>query len=262
MGQMPGIVCLAISIGYCFKIAAEAALATEAEVPLRGLLDHKSLRLEGALDAEVFSALMAVERERRFGDGEMIFSQGDAASDMLLIHEGGVRIGRTTTDGREMTLAVLGPGHHVGMVGMMVGRRGQGALANGETRVGLISKADFDRVLQNHPRLAAQLLPVILSRLRAALNFIDDIKRLPVSVHTAVILEQLLDASEDAHVIDWSQTDIALAVGSSRVSVGKALKELERQGLIKLSYARVKVPDAQRLSDWVSQHRAQLLPLE
>lgn len=229
---------------------------------VKGLLDHASLRLEGALDDESRSALMAVEVARCFSDGEVIYVQGDTASDMLLVHKGSVRIGRTTADGREMTLAVLGPGHHVGMVGMMVGRRGQSAMANGETQVGVVSRSDFDRVLQNHPRLAAQILPVILSRLKAALNFIDDIKRLPVSVHTAAILEQLLAASDDAHVIDWNQSDIALAVGSSRVSVGKAMKELEREGLIKLSYSRVEVPDAQRLSDWVNQRRAQLLPLE
>lgn len=226
---------------------------------MKGALDYRSMKLEEALAPEVRDALRSAARIQHFNDGEMIYSEGDNAEDLLIIYAGSVRVGRVTTDGREMTTAVLGSGHLLGLVGMMVGKRVQSATANGETTVGRVARSEVDRLLGTHPDLAVQLLPVLASRLQAAYDFIHDVKRLPGSVHTAAILEQMLDASPEPNVIDWSQSDIALAVGNSRVSVGKALKELERLGLIELKYARVEVPDPQRLTEWVTEQRNNLL---
>ena len=47
-----------------------------------------------------------------------------------------------------------------------------------------------------------------------------------------------------------------LAAGSSRVSVGKALKELERRDLIELGYGQIMVPDGERLTDWIKEQRS------
>ena len=226
---------------------------------MKSLLDYHSLRLEDLLTDEIRSALVACERLKTFKDGELIYSAGQLANDMLLIHSGGVRMSRSTADGRELILGILGPGHCVGLTGLIVGKRGQTATANEATTVGLISRASFDTILAAHPQLAVQLLPILASRLRAAFNFIEDTKRLPVIVHTAVVLEHLIDASEDEYVIDWSQSEVALAVGTSRVSAGKALKELEALGLIDLQYSRIKILDSQRLADWVRHQRNELL---
>lgn len=229
---------------------------------IKGPLDHSSFALETLLSDDVKQLLQKQERVQTYAHGEIIYVQGEAANDMLLVHSGSVRTGRTNADGREMTTGVLGPGHCVGLMGLMTGQRHQDVVANGATTVGFISKTAFEKVLELRPELAVQLLPMMVSRFKAALNFIDDVKRLPVFLHTAVIVEQLLDASDDPHIISWSQSDIALAVGSSRVSVGKALKELERRKLIKLGYAQIEVPDVERFTAWVDDQRTRLLALD
>lgn len=225
---------------------------------MKGLLDYKSPALQDLLSEDVKSALRDVGKARTYCNGELIYCEGDDAREMFIIHSGGIQVGRLSSDGKEMTYAVLGAGQQVGLVGMMLGQREQTASAIDDTRVSVISKDAFDKILQQYPLLATQLLTVIVGRYKAALQFIDDLKRLPVSVHTAVILEQLLQASEDPHVVGWSQSDIALALGTSRVSVGKALKELEAAELISLKYAKVEIPNLQKLSDWIQQQRQQL----
>ena len=225
---------------------------------MKGLLDYKSPPLQELLNDDVQSALAEAGKLRSYSDGELIYSEGDDATDMLIIHSGGIRVGRLSSDGKEMTFAVLGPGHQLGLMGMMVGQREQTATSIDETQVSVISRESFDRILEQHPGLATQLLMVILGRYKAALQFIDDLKRLPISVHTAVILEQLLESSNNPHIIDWNQSDIALALGTSRVSVGKALKELESEGLIALRYAKVEISDHERLNQWIKFQRAKL----
>lgn len=227
---------------------------------MTGPLDHGSLRLIDLLSAEAKAAIAASERRSIYQDGQLIFACGDRDERLLIVREGAVRMGRTDAEGREMILAVLGPGHFIGLVSMLAGRkRGQNAVAVGTTVIGHLGKDEFLSLMEIHPEIATAALPATLSRLRAALNYIDDIKRLPIHVHTAVVLEQMLDASEDAHAISWSQADIALAVGSSRVSVGKALKQLEREGLISQKYARIEIADARALATWIQAARTKYM---
>ena len=99
-----------------------------------------------------------------------------------------------------------------------------------------------------------------MSRLSAALNFIDDVRRLPLTVHTAVFLQSMLEASGEAGVIRWSQSDIALAVGASRVSVGKALKRLEKVGFIRQKYGVIEVCNPADMAAWIDAARATHMP--
>ena len=175
---------------------------------------------------------------------------------MIVVHSGSVRVSRMTADGRQVITGVFGPGHCVGLVGLMSGKREQDVIANDDATVGFISRSAFDKILQSQPEFAVQLLPVILSRFQAALNFIDDLKNQSTTVLTAIIIEQFLESSEQPNVLAWKQEDIALAAGSSRVSVGKALKELERRDLIELGYGQIMVPDGERLTDWIKEQRS------
>ena len=76
-------------------------------------------------------------------------------------------------------------------------------------------------------------------------------RRLPLAVHTAVLVQSMLKASGEAGVIRWNQSDIALAVGASRVSVGKALKQLENAGFILQKYGVIEVCDPKGLAAWI-----------
>lgn len=224
---------------------------------MAGLLDHGSLRLVDLLSESASRAIESVERRFTYEDGRMIFTAGDADQRLLIVRSGGVKIGRVGADGRETILAVLGPGHFIGLVGVMVGRvRGQNAVAVGETTLGHLDKAEFFALMNTHPEIARAALPATLSRLSAALNFIDDVRRLPLTVHTAILVQSMFKASEETGIIRWNQADIALAVGASRVSIGKALKRLENAGFIHQKYGVIEVCNSKGLTEWVNAARA------
>lgn len=228
---------------------------------MAGLLDHGSLKLVDLLSESANRAIEAIERRFTYEDGRMIFGAGEADQRLLIVRSGGVKMGRVGADGRETILAVLGPGHFIGLVGVMVGRvRGQDAVAVGETTLGHLDKAEFLALMDAHPEIARAALPAALSRLSAALNFIDDVRRLPLAVHTAVLVQSMLKASGEAGVIRWNQSDIALAVGASRVSVGKALKQLENAGFILQKYGVIEVCDPKGLAAWIDAARATHMP--
>jgi CRP-like cAMP-binding protein len=65
--------------------------------------------LFGALDDEAAEALSASLQESRLARGEVLFRQGDRGQHAYVVTEGKVKLGRTSSDGRENLLACSGP---------------------------------------------------------------------------------------------------------------------------------------------------------
>lgn len=224
---------------------------------MSGLLDHGSLRFLDLLKPEVQAEIEAVERRRTYDDGHMIHSRGDDGDRLMVVRSGAVRVGRVNSNGRETLLAVLGPGHFMGIIGVLTGRpRNQNAVAVGETTVGFVHKSDFLALMAKYPEIANAVLPITLKRLSVALNMLDDLRLLPLPAYTAVVLLNIHEAADEPGIVHWNQSEIAVAVGASRVSVGKALKKLEGEGLIALKYGSIEIPDVAALSDWIDAARA------
>ena len=79
-------------------------------------MDNDVLRqapLFSALDDEAAVALRASMGENGLRRGEVLFHEGDPGDKLYIVTEGKVKLGRTSSDGRENLLAILGPGPDV-----------------------------------------------------------------------------------------------------------------------------------------------------
>ncbi|WP_068312204.1 Crp/Fnr family transcriptional regulator [Polycladidibacter hongkongensis] len=225
---------------------------------MAGLLDHGSLKFLDLLSPKSKAAFAAAEHRHTYQDGRTIFSPGDDGDRLLIVRSGAVKMGRFSPSGRETILAVLGEGHFIGIMGVLTDRkRSQNAVAVGKTTIGYVHKADILALMDSCPEIAQAILPATLSRLNVALNMLDDLRLLPLPAYTAVFLQNMLEASEVPGLLNWNQSELAVAVGTSRVSMGKALKQLEKNGLIVLKYGAIAIPDKQALSDWIDAARAE-----
>ena len=70
--------------------------------------------LFNALDDEAASALRASMTESRLRRGETLFHEGDSGDKLYIVTGGKVKLGRSSSDGRENLLAILGPGQMFG----------------------------------------------------------------------------------------------------------------------------------------------------
>lgn len=78
-------------------------------------------------------------------------------------------------------------------------------------------------------------------RVQTTLSYIAD--TLGMSL-TARVAKQILSVSESvnkANTITIRQVDLAHSLGVSRVSIGKTLKELSEQNLIKIGYGKLEI---------------------
>ena len=82
-------------------------------------MDNDVLRqtpLFSALDDEAATALRTSMSETKLRRGDVLFHEGDSGDRAYVVMDGKVKLGRTSGDGRENLLAILGPGQMFGEI--------------------------------------------------------------------------------------------------------------------------------------------------
>ncbi|MBA3839254.1 MAG: Crp/Fnr family transcriptional regulator [Thermoleophilaceae bacterium] len=205
---------------------------------------------------------------RRYDDGQVIFREGDRSDTCFIVRTGRVRITRSHSGGRRLTLAELAAGDMFGELSMFDGEgRSATVEALEDTTTLALLERDVKRVLRAHPEIAVKMLARLANRLRAANEKLARQSFQPVAGRVAsTLLAQVearraqaaaaVDADEDGLqpveiVIEATQADIAQLAGSSRESASRFLADLERAGVVTTARGRVVVHDPAALRRYI-----------
>lgn len=206
--------------------------------------------LDDADAAEVMATMTPVRMER----GDILFNEGDQGDRLYVITEGKIKLGRSSTDGRENLLAVLGPSEMLGELSLFdPGPRTATATAVAETQLIGLGNEQLVTLLGNHPRIAGTLLAALARRLRRTNENLADLVFTDVPGRVA---KALLDLSkrfgrpvEEGVMVahDLTQEELAQLVGASRETVNKALADFAGRGWLRLEARAVLLVDVERL---------------
>src|SRR5690606_16805499 len=99
--------------------------------------------------------------------GDTLFHEGDPGDRLYVVTDGKVKLQRTSPDGRENMLAVLGAGELIGELSLFdPGPRTATAVAVTEVRLLGLGHSDLQPWLSARPQVAAALLRAVARRLR------------------------------------------------------------------------------------------------
>jgi len=220
-------------------------------------MDNDVLRqapLFSALDDESMTALHASMAESKLRRGEVLFHEGDSGDKLYVVIDGKVKLGRTSPDGRESLLAILGPGELFGEMALFdPSPRTATATAVSETRLAGLKNESLNALLRTRPEVSAQLLQALARRLRRTNDSLSDLVFSDVPGRVAKALLDLADrfgrpATDGVLVAhELTQEELAQLVGASRETVNKALAEFVQRGWLRLEARAVVILDMQRL---------------
>jgi len=207
-----------------------------------------------ALDDEASSALQSEMSRSHMERGDVLFHEGDRGDTLYVIAEGKIKLGRTSADGRENLVAILGPGEMFGELSLFdPGPRTMTATAVAETQLMGIGHDDLSGLLAGRPEVAKVLLAALAKRLRRTNENLADLVFTDVPGRVA---KALLDLSsrfgrpvEDGILVahDLTQEELAQLVGASRETVNKALADFASRGWLRLEARAVLLHDVERL---------------
>ena len=210
--------------------------------------------LFAALDDEAQQALLAQMSSSRLERGDILFREGDQGDTLYVIGEGKVKLGRTSADGRENLIAILGPGEMFGELSLFdPGPRTMTATAVAETQLMGLGNDSLTMLLSGRPEVAKALLAALAARLRRTNEHLADLVLTDVPGRVAKALLDLANRFgrpvEDGIMVahDLTQEELAQLVGASRETVNKALADFATRGWLKLEARAVLLLDVDRL---------------
>ncbi len=210
--------------------------------------------LFSGLDDAAAASLLSSLSETRLRRGETLFREGDTGDRLYVVTEGKIKLGRSSPDGRENLMAVLGPGQMFGELSLFdPGPRSLTATAVTDVTMKSLGHDELSGWLTGYPDVARGLLGQLASRLRRTNDVVADLVFSDVPGRVAKALLDLASrfgrkADDGLHVHhDLTQEELAQLVGASRETVNKALADFANRGWLRLEPRSVVLVDVERL---------------
>ncbi|MBJ3776597.1 Crp/Fnr family transcriptional regulator [Acuticoccus mangrovi] len=171
----------------------------------------------------------------RWDSQEHLFHEGDPVSAIFTIESGAVVIYRTARDGCRQIHGIRFQGELVG-IGYNV-TYGVSAVAVRPTSARAVSRATLDRLLDNDPTLARQMMRALTSELRRTSNLLMVIgSRTAIGRVAACLIDFSNRAadSDDTFVLPLSRGEMGDLLGLTIETVSRAMTRLKVLGIIAL----------------------------
>ncbi len=191
------------------------------------------------IPADDMEDLARVTRMELAKKKETIFLPGESSQQVYLLKTGRVKISRISEEGRELTIALLGPGEIFGELEILEGSaRDTIAETMEDSQLCVIQKEQFLSLIRKRPELSFRLTKLIGLRLRRIESRVEDLVFRDVPSRLAHLLIQLSEEygnpTRDGILLSIKVThqEMANLIGSIRETVSATLGEFKKEGLI------------------------------
>jgi CRP/FNR family transcriptional regulator len=235
-------------------------MTTATPAPTDGAADVgallRGIPIFAELDSGAIGRLAGRCVTRTVAAGHVLFTTGEQCRGLYVIVAGRVRIYRTSPEGREQVLHVEGPGRAVAELPLFDGGAYPASAVTLEpTRVVFLPRADFEQLYRGNPDIAHAVIRGLGRRLRHLVPVTPTLAFRDVAARLAMLLADYADRigtpSADGAVelvLDRTQEELSLEIGTARESVSRAYRQLRQQGHIEsLGGHRLRIPDVERL---------------
>jgi CRP-like cAMP-binding protein len=201
-------------------------------------------------------ALFTRARTQRYAANESIFLMGSPGDSMVAVLKGTIRISVPSPDGKEIVLAILGPGEICGEIALLDGKeRTADARAATDCSVVVLERRDVLAFFAQYPDAWSKLIDVLCERLRTADQQMAEFAMSPVPVRLAKALLRL--ATSDGQPVNGrpvervhlTQRELGNVIGATRESVNKYLRAWQRKGCVRIADRQIVITNRAAVED-------------
>ncbi|MFC2014073.1 Crp/Fnr family transcriptional regulator, partial [Chloroflexota bacterium] len=187
--------------------------------------------------------------ERIAEKGEIILLEGEPAEVLYFVASGAVKVLKTSSEGKEQIVSIVRPGESFNDVPVFEdGSNPASAQSMGPVVLYGMKKSELEVMLNSYPRVALNIIRVLADRVRQLLSLVEDLSFRHVIGRVAkIILEHIADGT--GHTPRLTQQEMAAMAGTAREVVGRTLKALEDDGVIRLDRHRIVITDKVALKE-------------
>ena len=209
----------------------------------------------GELPDELLARVAERCVQRRVPAGTVLFTAGESSRGLYIVESGRVRVYRVSPEGREQVLHIEGPGRPVAELPLFDGGAYPASAVTIEDSVLLfLPRPEFEQLYRTNPDVAHAIIRGLGRRLRHLVQLTETLAFRDVAARLAMLLAGYADrtgvpTTEGVEIaLGRTQEELALEIGAARESVSRALKQLQRKGLVEpVGRDRLRIPDPARL---------------
>ncbi|MGE3801848.1 MAG: Crp/Fnr family transcriptional regulator [Candidatus Kapaibacterium sp.] len=226
---------------------------------LQSGIRHESRRLE----RDLFPDLSERERSDLFGtavqtnyrEETCLRTEGDSCSELFFVLSGTLRICKTGTNGKNVTLYRVGRGETclLSLSSLLQETPFPAYILSEEgTSVLRLPRTTFISWYQHSERWRSFVAKTLA---RGTMQLVSTLDMVALHHLDAQIVRYLLEESDGSDILRRTHGLIASDLGLSREAVSRSLKKLEREGLLSLTRGEVFLMDRRRLRRVIAQNQ-------
>jgi len=185
---------------------------------------------------------------------EVVYLPGDVREQVYLIAAGRVKLARVSSDGREVTLAILETGELVGESALVVaGKRETSAEALTPVELLVLRARTLQLIMERNPKVHLRITRLMARRRILVENRLEDLafRTVPARLARVLLLLSKTYGVERGNGfrldVRLSQQELGNLIGSTRETTNHFLNEFRRSGLIHFDHQCIDILDPAEL---------------
>ncbi|MGZ0703664.1 Crp/Fnr family transcriptional regulator [Pseudomonas piscis] len=204
------------------------------------------------LPASLQDSLLDGARLRRLAPGQYLFHRGDPPCGLYAVVDGAVRVGAVSAQGKEALLSLVEAPHWFGEICLFDGQpRTHDACAEGACTLLQVPQPILLQLLEEQPQYWRQFALLMSHKLRLAFINLEQLSLMPAPARVANRLLAIAagygEVAQSRSLLQLPQEQLALMLSLSRQTTNQILKDLQNQGILRLSYGEIEILDPERL---------------
>ena len=217
-------------------MAATVSTAVLKAVPLFASFPEEQLRM-----------IATMVTRRSAARANTIMAAGDATDSLYIVLSGRLKVMMSDSDGKEVILAILGPGEFFGEMGLIDDEPRSASVVTLEPCELLsIAKRDFRKCLAENFEMSTAVMRGLVRRLREADRKIGSLALLDVYDRVSRLLLDMAETVNGEKIVTkrLPKQDIAKMIGASREMVSRVMKDLQVGGYIEMRGSNIVLRDS------------------
>jgi len=211
------------------------------------------------LPMETIESIAKVGTRRTYKKDNLILMEEDTGGALFVIIYGKVKVSRSSSDGKEVILSILGESDFFGEMALLDGQsRSANVVALEDSELFIIRREDFINLLKAHPEVAISLLQELTQRLRVADMKIKSLTLKDAEGKVATVILQIADdiGKIKQGVVEIEklplQQDLASMAGTSRETISRTLHSFAKKGLVEIEGSKLRILNYEKFKELYS----------
>lgn len=195
----------------------------------------REVALFDGIGRERLNALATKVARRPFRPGELIIGEEDPARAFYVVLSGKVKLYKSSAEGKEQTLYVLGPGEPFGLcTAFAVESFPVSAMALEEGSLLVIPGPVIEEIAGQEPSLLLSIIRVLSRRLKESMALVDSLSLMEIPQRLATYLLSLKPgAAGESVTLPITHRELAKILGATPEALSRAIRKMTNEGLLR-----------------------------